>query len=132
MLGLKYKARKLLTILIAKVFSWTPVIPCKSQQISDSLVLICDRYMMPDTLHLIVTVEDAITYGRHTFPASLSQQTALGIVHSFVLGYKITNQIHHNLNIILRRMMSMWFAHYSSHPTDDDEQTHHIPNMANT
>ena len=54
----------------------------------------------------------------------------MGVVHSFVLGHEITNQVHDNLNVMLQQMMSMWFAHYSRHSTDNDEQTHHIPNMA--
>jgi hypothetical protein len=63
--------------------------------------------MMPDTLHYVVTVDNSITYGQQTFPASLSQQIAMGIIHPFVLGEEITNYIYDNLNVMLRWIMSI-------------------------
>ena len=84
---------------------------------------------MPNTLHYVVTVEDSIVYGRHTLSASSSPRIAMGIVHSFILGYRITNALHEDFHTMLRRMMVMWCSHYAYHPLRG-QPDNHIPDLS--
>jgi hypothetical protein len=87
--------------------------------------------MCPNTLHYVVTMEDAFLYGRHFFSTSTVQNTACGIVHCFIMSRAITNDLHDDLGTMLRRMMAMWHVYYYdlelrfSPPQDP-----HIPNLA--
>ena len=85
---------------------------------------------MPNTLHYVVTVEDSIAFGRHTLSASSSQRVAMGVVHTFVLGYAITNVLHDDLNRMLRCIMAMWYTRYNGDSSLRTKLQHHVPDMA--
>jgi len=64
--------------------------------------------MKPNTVHYVVTVDNAITYGRHFYPAHAAQLSTFGIIHVFILNYGVTNTLHNDIHTLVRRMMAMW------------------------
>jgi hypothetical protein len=86
-------------------------------------------YMRPGTPHYVVTVEDAIVYGNHFFATSTSQPTAFGIIHCFIMGYTITNQLHDDLFTFLRRQMAMWFTHFEHGAEFNTDENPHVPDV---
>jgi hypothetical protein len=69
-------------------------------------------FQRPNTLHYVVTLDDSIVYGNHFLATSSIADTCLGIIHTFIMSYSITNAQHDNTRSILRRMMGMWYNHY--------------------
>lgn len=88
--------------------------------------------MKPNTLHYVLTVDNAITIGRHLYPSSCSQDTAFGIIHTFVLNYMVTNTLHDNLYTMLRRIMAMWHLNYDEDPFFNGHGNPHVPDMTTT
>jgi hypothetical protein len=64
--------------------------------------------MRPGTRHYVITLQHAITWGRHFIATSTISQTVTGIVHTFALDLGITNALHDNTRTLVRRMMVMW------------------------
>jgi hypothetical protein len=62
------------------------------------------------------------------FSASTSQHTLFGIVHTFVNGLGVTNQLHQRWTF-LRREMAMWLKRYKDNPHFDRSQHPHIPDI---
>jgi hypothetical protein len=87
--------------------------------------------MRPHTLHYVITMEDAFVYGRHFLATSTIQDTTWGIVHCFIKGLTITNDMHNELGTMLRRMMAMWHIYYYDQVWRfSPPQDPHIPNLA--
>jgi hypothetical protein len=87
--------------------------------------------MRPNALHYVVTMEDALLYGRHFLPTSTVQSTTCGIVHCFIMGLAITNDMRDTLGTMLRRMMAMWHVYYYDQLWKfSPPQDPHIPNLA--
>lgn len=64
--------------------------------------------MRPATPHYVVTLENSITYGRHFYSTATLLESVWGIVHSFVMGYGVTNVLHENVTrTYLHRIMAM-------------------------
>lgn len=87
------------------------------------------RYMRPNTHHYVLTVDDAVTFGRHLYTSSTAQATSFGIIHSFILNYAVTNKLHDELFTMLRRMMTMWHIRYEQDSALDVASEPHVPNI---
>jgi hypothetical protein len=85
--------------------------------------------MRPNTPHYVLTIKNSITIGRHMYPSSTIRHSIMGIVHTFILNYSVTNTIHHDLNTVLRRMAARWTLHYDDVP-DPKCQSLHIPDLS--
>jgi len=83
-------------------------------------------------MHYVVTIENAITIGRHLYPSACSQDTAFGIIHTFVLNYMITNTLHDDLYTMLRRIMAMWHLNYDEDPFFHGHGNPHVPDITTT
>jgi hypothetical protein len=79
----------------------------------------------------MVTVEDLVILGWHTFSASSSQRITAGVVHTFILGGAITTTLHDNLHKMLQCMMVMWYSRYDGNSSLRAKQNTHIPDMDN-
>jgi hypothetical protein len=88
------------------------------------------RYMRPNTLHYVVTIESSIVYGRHFYSASTVQSSILGIVHTFIMSNGITNVLHDQLHTMLRRMMAMWYENYDQDPLSQGSSDPHCPKIS--
>jgi hypothetical protein len=77
-------------------------------------VNLTSRFMKPNTMHYVLTVENSITYGRHFYCASTISQSIFGVVHSFIIGIGVTNTLHDSTRIFLHRIMGMWEQHFGS------------------
>jgi len=64
--------------------------------------------MMPGTRHYVITLQHAITWGRHFIAAATVSRTVIGIVHTFILDLGLTNALHDNTRTLIRRIMIMW------------------------
>ena len=64
--------------------------------------------MRPNTPHYVVTLENSIVHGRHFYSSSTMIDTVLGVVRTFLMGIGVTNALHDNTRVLLRRMMVMW------------------------
>ena len=82
--------------------------------------------MRPNTMHFVITVEDSIVYGRHFYSNASTQAMVFGIVHTFMLSSMITNTLHDQLDVMLRRMMVMWST-YHFLPAYSKLDNPHIP-----
>lgn len=77
--------------------------------------------MNPNTAHVVVTPENAITYGAHFLCTSTMHLTVAGVVHCAVSGELITNASHATEVIrMAQRIMRMWCMCVS---TDEEEGT---------
>jgi hypothetical protein len=85
--------------------------------------------MRPATLHYVLTVEDSIMLGRHFYSSSTSQQSAFGMIHTFIINSVITNVRHDNVNTMIRRMMTMWHVAYDEDPFFNPSSGPHVPDM---
>jgi len=93
--------------------------------------VLANRYMRPSTHHYVLTVDNSIIHGRHMYPACVSQMSAFGIVHCFVMGHAVTNvTTHEKMLICLRRNMAMWVDKYLQDPDFLPGSDPHIPNIA--
>jgi hypothetical protein len=82
--------------------------------------------MRPNTVHFVITAGDSIVYGRHFYSNASMQASVFGIVHTFVMSYRLTNTLHEELDTMLRRMMVMWSAHHFQ-PVYSKLANPHIP-----
>jgi hypothetical protein len=81
------------------------------------------RFMKPNTLHYVLTVQNSITYGRHFYCGSTMSESIFGVVHSFVLGIGATNTLHDSTRIFLHRIIAMWEDFFaSSEPSPGEYQ----------
>jgi hypothetical protein len=69
--------------------------------------------MRPNTPHYVLGVENTITFGRHFYATSTISDTCYGIIHTFMLNALVTNQKHDGTRTFLRRMMGMWYDHFT-------------------
>jgi len=68
--------------------------------------------MRPNTPHYVLGVDHAITFGRHFYATSTIADTCYGIIHSFMINKRVTNQAHDSTRTFLRRLMGMWVAEF--------------------
>src|SRR6202035_1594711 len=68
--------------------------------------------MRPNTPHYVLGVENSIVLGRHFYSTAAISDSYLGIIHSSILGLRITNQRHSESVTFLRRLMTMWADHF--------------------
>lgn len=73
-------------------------------------ILILSSYMRPGTPHFVFGPEDTICYGGHFYATSQMQATLPSLIHSFVLGYFVTNSNHSPAWSLLRRIVLLY--HY--------------------
>jgi len=88
------------------------------------------RYMKPNTVHYVLTVDDAITYSHHFYPAHCAQMTTFGIIHVFILNFAVTNTLHDELFTLIRRIMAMWHVRYDEDRAFNAAADPHIPNIS--
>lgn len=69
-------------------------------------------------MHYVVSTEDAIVYGRHFYSTSSIARSVSGIVHTFILGYFITNDSHTHTRTLIRRLIYLWLKYYSVEEKD--------------
>jgi hypothetical protein len=60
----------------------------------------------------VATLEHSITDGRHFLSTATITDTCNGIMHSFILKFGITNQLHVNTHGLLRRLLTSWINWY--------------------
>jgi hypothetical protein len=70
--------------------------------------LIGSRLQRPNTLHYVVTLENCVAIGRHYYPTSSIQASVHQIVHTLVRRGTITNQIHVDTRVMMRRLLTSW------------------------
>jgi hypothetical protein len=68
--------------------------------------------MRPNTPHYVLTVDNAITLGRHMYCRSTIRDSCWGHIHSGILDLCITNTNHPETEILLRRMLKMAINDY--------------------
>lgn len=68
--------------------------------------------MRPSTPHYVLTTAHSIVYGRHFYATSNILQTVFGMVHCFIMNTAVTNALHDNTKMLLRRLMASWYSHY--------------------
>ncbi|KZP07551.1 hypothetical protein FIBSPDRAFT_762772, partial [Athelia psychrophila] len=70
-------------------------------------------YMRGCTPHLVVGLAHTITHGRHFYATCGIRRSMFGLVHTFVMGYGITNTFHDDgTRSLIRQMMGLWYRHY--------------------
>jgi hypothetical protein len=74
--------------------------------------------MRPSVLHYVVTLEDAICLGGHTYSSQTLQATAFGMFHSFVASDVLTNTTHLHAIEGLQSITSYWKAHIVDNPSN--------------
>src|SRR5580658_646234 len=68
--------------------------------------------MRPCTPHYVLGVKPTITHGRHFYSSSTITDTCAGIIHSFVMASRVTNEDHTSTRTLLRRLLIMWIDYY--------------------
>ncbi|KDR76668.1 hypothetical protein GALMADRAFT_67271, partial [Galerina marginata CBS 339.88] len=86
--------------------------------------------MRPNTIHSVITINGTICRGGHLFCFSTMQQTAAGLIHSFVAELFITNTDHSATKTVLRRMAELCHLVFVRGRLHDNPRVlAHIPNL---
>lgn len=72
--------------------------------------MILPSYMLPNTPHFVLGMENSICYGGHFYSTMTMQQTLSGVIHSFILDKFLTNTTHQTSRQLLRRIL-VFFLH---------------------
>lgn len=64
--------------------------------------------MQPGIPHFVYGPEHTICYGGHYYSTCLMQATLRSLIHSFVLGYGITNASHVASRALIRRIVHLY------------------------
>ncbi|CAA7258846.1 unnamed protein product [Cyclocybe aegerita] len=81
--------------------------------------------MRPNIVHSVITTGHSICHGGHFYATSTIQETACGLIHSFICCDLITNTTHHPSHLLLRRLMQFFYCGLvMEYPTDDLEKAH--------
>lgn len=69
--------------------------------------------MRPCTPHFVLGTEPSIVFGRHFYAASTIRRSAFGVLHTFVMGFVVTNTTHGDeTKALFRQIMAFWYRHY--------------------
>lgn len=71
-----------------------------------------NRYQRPNTPHYVLTTQHSVALGRHFFAMSSIVDSCHQIIHSFVLRYNVTNQLHYNTRTLLYRILTNCVNYY--------------------
>lgn len=71
-----------------------------------------DRYLQPNTIHFVLTTENAITRGWHFYSKATIRRSFFGFLHTFMAGNSVTNVEHLPAAGVLRAMLLSWVDTY--------------------
>lgn len=74
--------------------------------------------MRPNTVHLVLTTENAITRGSHFYSAATIRRSYYGDLHAFISGSSITNIDHPPSRRLMRVIMANWTKWYRDNAQD--------------
>jgi hypothetical protein len=69
-------------------------------------------FQCPNVLHYVLTVAHSVAVGHHYYATSSVQDSVHQIVHSLVRRSLITNDMHIEVRVLLRRMLTTWVDWY--------------------
>ena len=72
------------------------------------ILLTLPSFMQPGVPHFVFGPEDTICYGGHFYATALMQNTLRSLLHSFVVGDKVTNITHLPSRSLLRRLVLLY------------------------
>jgi hypothetical protein len=66
----------------------------------------------PNTLHYVMTLMHAVSIGHHYIPTSSIRNSIYQILHSLARRGRITNAVHLETKVLIRRMLTSWVEWY--------------------
>lgn len=68
--------------------------------------------MRPCQRHYVLTLLEAIVFGKHFYSASTIRETCYGIIQSFLFNAYITNTEHAHVLYLVPEFLPWWLEHY--------------------
>ena len=69
--------------------------------------------MRPCTVHYVVSSDDTIVFGHHFYSASTITRFISEIVHTFMTGNFVTNDLLSKMHTLIRRLLYFWLKYYT-------------------
>jgi hypothetical protein len=85
-------------------------------------------YMRPNTPHYVVTLEDAITLGRHFYAMSTIKESIFASIHCAILNSALTNADCPESYGLLRRILIMTIGKYMQGVTGYQRKPYNVLN----